>query len=266
MSSVPPIRIPLWEIDLADWPEHELAQLKVMAERRQANYERIIRENLIENVHFGVFSQEGDEDAVIPPDHPYLYPAGASRLREILRHHTRHQRDPVIQLAGMIASVTCEVGVYTLGGRLLGVAAGHANTREKWWRRGIKDWKYDDPCEVVPGLLTKAEARAARNATLEALNLRGIFANVEEHQRIYQAVPIPEDLRRWDAKERRTAKGLIKTLGMKPEELERLVCRLFGRPAVGTGAEAQLVVDTLTRILERRTRPAAAILHEEVAA
>lgn len=265
MTGVAPIRPSLWDQDVAEWPESELVQLKEMAGRRRANYERIVRENLVEGVHFGIFSEEGEGDAVIPPDHPYLYPAGASCLRELLRQHTRHQRDPIWVMEPGFASVTTEVGVYTLGGRLLGVAAGHANTRETWWRQGVKGWKYDDAREVGPGLLTKAEARAARNATLEALNLRGMFAKVEEHQRVYQAAPIPKGLVRWSFEERRQAKSLMKTLGMKADELERLVVRLFGRAAVGTGEEAQLVIATLERTLERKTRPASQALAAEVA-
>ena len=261
-----PIRPSIWDTDLADWPESELALLKVQADRRQANYERIVRENLQEGVHFGIFSEEGEDDAAIPPEHPYLYPAGASRLRELLRQHTCHQRDPIITLDAGVASVTCEVGVYTLGGRLLGVAAGHANTKETWWRRGPKDWKYDDAREVAPGLLTKAEARAARNATLEALNLKGVFAKAEEHQRMYQRAPVPKDLKRWTLEERRQAKELMKTLGMKPTELERLVCFLFGRAAVATGEEAQYLMAHLERELERKTRPLSQALESEVAA
>src|SRR5947207_3032293 len=100
-------------MDVADWPEHELALLKDAAQRRRANYERIVRENLVEHVHFGIFSEEGEDDASIPPDHPYLYPAGASCLRELLRQHTRHERDPIWTMEQGFAAVTVEVGVYT---------------------------------------------------------------------------------------------------------------------------------------------------------
>lgn len=260
------IRPALHEKDLADWTEAELVALKEQAERRRKNYERIVRDNLVEGKHFGYWADDGEPDPALPPSHPYLFTGGAALLRELLRYTIRLQRDPIVVLDPMVTGVTVEVGVYRVGSTLLGVAAGHANTREGWLRRGPKDWKYDDAREVAPGLMTKAVSRAARNATLEAMGLWTTFASAEEHQRMYAEAPVPKNLRRWNDIERTEAIKYQKLLGIDNAAFVRKVVQLFGRPMVAEGEEARYLLDILEREVERKTRPASKELEAEMAA
>ncbi len=236
----------LWDGDLADFDEKALAAIADAQARVQANAERLVRAHLKEGVHYGIVLEDG-VDTTIASERPFLWRAGAELLRQILRYHIRLEREPLVVDRRHFAAVTVEVGVYTQGGRRLATAAAHCNSREEFWRLRNKGWKYADAREVTHGCLVQAEKRGAVLATREGLCLTGVFANADEHRRVYAEAPIPKDFHRWTAEEAAEAKRWTQVLGMSRDAMVRLACELFGRPAVGKGDEAELFTAELRR-------------------
>jgi hypothetical protein len=250
-----PLRMPsgrasLWDTDLAELTDEQLTEMIADQRKREARGRRMVRELLVEGPHYGYRLEE--DPAGKETERPFLRVAGAEVLRGQTRYHVRTLSHPLETLTRQFVNVTVELGVYTQGARLLATGIGSCNSKEPLFKPN-GETSYKDPREIVHHCLVRASQRAEVLATREAFALTAIFADAEEHRRVFEDAPLPKDFVEWTDAERASVRALVQELRISKARIRRLVCHLFGRPAVATGEEARLVLEECERIRARQT-------------
>jgi len=229
----------------------------------QQRVHRLLKEVLIEKVHFG-----NPEDKSGRPvfTKPMLYQAGGEELRRLLRMQARILEAPDITIDGTFVSVIVSVGVFSNTGELLAQKLGNCNSLERRFeRRDKKGWTYADPREVLHGCLTMATKRATSLATREAAGATGFFAAGDE---LEEALADDED-----PMSQLADKDALAALGLKAKEIGiRTRPEMLNLIREAIGAARFDAADGFTRgdlalataLIEQRTRKAGAFTdHDE---
>jgi hypothetical protein len=227
-----------------DLTDEQFEQALKADKLRQERAAKIVRNRLEEDVHYGI-PKDRQGRAVAGIRKPFLYQAGAEKLREIYRYSVRQVEPAQVTADKDYVAVTVVVGVFDTFGRLLATRAGACNSREKRFQARDGGWIYRDAREVLHGCLTMAEKRASVLATREATGTSGLFANPEE---LEQAAEEAEHGDPWTEAEKTEVYKAAHRAGITTEAaFAAFVETTLGRRFIGTGGDVQALLAALSK-------------------
>lgn len=242
-------RISLLDADLDQIPETQVAEMIEDAKKREVIGRRMVRELLVEPYHYDFRLEEDPEGQEY--ERPFLKLAGAQELRKPPKYHVRLVREPIETFSRHFVNITVEVGVYTASARLIATGVGSCNSKDALFLPNGQA-TYKDARQVAHPCLVRATQRAEVLATREAFSLTAVFANPDEHRKVFEDAPLPKNFVPWTEAERQPCRLLALELGIKKDRFRRMVCHLFSRPAIATGEEAAMILEELRRIQSHR--------------
>ncbi len=224
--------------EIEDLSDEEFQDLVARRGRRVARLKQLVTSTFVEGRHFGT---------VPGVEKPFCFEPGADEICLHTGWSVRLMAPPTSDFDGEVLSVTAEVGVHDLSGRLLIVVPRTCSTRERRFRKKNKTWKFEDPRECANECQAMAFKRGKVAGVLSAAGLKDHFANPDQTAEDDDKLSGAGHGTPWTDADKSRLYALAPKAGLATKDAwEAFVLATLGRGWIDTGDD----VEELARALE----------------
>lgn len=225
--------------DLASLSDLEFEKGLERVKTIQVRMQRILKETLTVDVHFGREKDSGGRP-VFKKDR--LKKAGAEEIRRIIKLTCKDVADPVIVADADACYVVVNRGIFDAYGNCLATARGACHTKEKRFKSRSGGWTYTDPREELHNCVAMANKRTDSLLTAEASGATAFFSDGDD---MVDALEDEKQIKPWTDSEKTIVGEAAATKGMGRNTFAKVVRDTLGRSEVGTGDDVKKLLNAI---------------------